>query len=222
MDAAKALDFILLPGNSSEFEDSDVSDELDISQHHNDDLYIPESDMIELHEATSSDDDSDDNVPLSKLAEAEASCSTGKKLTKSQEHAKKYQWKKSTVTVPKNTFQGNFSDPPDEVYSPLTYFKHFIDDDCIRHCTEQTNIYAMVKSVLSVLMKWKGFSAFCCTWVSSHVHLIRCTGRTTHVLIQSLTLCPETALKQFYVICISMTIMKCQQEMILIMIHCSK
>ena len=84
MDAIKALDFILLPGNSFEFENSDVSDELDISQHDNDDLYIPESDMIEFHEATSSDDDSESNIPLSKLAEAEeASCSTGKKLTKS-------------------------------------------------------------------------------------------------------------------------------------------
>ena len=103
--------------------------------------------MIEVHEASSSDDDSDDNVPLSELAEGpskETSCSHGKKLTKAQEHAKKYQWKKSD-SVPENTFDGTFSDPPEEVYSPLTYFKHFIDDDCIRHCTEQTNIYAMQK-----------------------------------------------------------------------------
>ena len=135
-----------MPGSSSEFEDSDVSDELDISQHNNDDLYIPASDMVEVHKASSSDDDSDDNVPLSELAEAEeAICSSSKKLTKAQEHAKKYQWKKSNVTAPESTFEGNFSDPPDEVYSPLTYFKHFIDDDCIRHCTEQTNIYAMQK-----------------------------------------------------------------------------
>ena len=49
------------------------------------------------------------------------------------------------VTVPQNTFVSAFSDPPDEVHSPLTYFKHFIDDDCIRHCAEQTNIYAMQK-----------------------------------------------------------------------------
>ena len=145
MDATEALHFILMPGSSCEFEDSDVSDELDISQHNNDDLYITASDMVEVHKASSSDDDSDDSVPLSELAEAEAICSSSKKLTKAQEHAKKYQWKKSNVTAPESTFEGNFSDPPDEVYSLLTYFKHFIDDDCIRHCTEQTNIYAMQK-----------------------------------------------------------------------------
>ena len=109
------------------FEDSDVSDDLDISQHDNDDLFIAESDMIEVHEASSSDDDDiDDNVPLSELAEGpskETSCSHGKKLTKAQEHAKKYQWKKSDLTVPENTFDGTFSDPSEEVYSPLTYFK---------------------------------------------------------------------------------------------------
>ena len=47
MDLTEALELILLPGNSSEFEDSDVSDELDVSQHGDVD-YIPESDLIEV------------------------------------------------------------------------------------------------------------------------------------------------------------------------------
>ena len=151
MDASEALELILLPGDCSDVEDSDDSDDLDVFQSDQDDLYIPESDMIEVHEATSSDDESDDNIPLSELAEElgeEASCSNdkgNKKLSKAEQLQKKYKWKKSNVTIPENTFDRVFSDPPDEVYSALTYFKHFIDDDCIRHCTQQTNIYVMQK-----------------------------------------------------------------------------
>ena len=83
MDASEALELILLSG--------DCSDDLDVFQSDQDDLYIPESDMIEVHEATSSDDESDDNIPLSELAEElgeEASCSNdkgNKKLSKAEQ-----------------------------------------------------------------------------------------------------------------------------------------
>ena len=79
------------------------------------------------------------------LSDDQAAAS-GKKLTKAQTDAKKYKWKKINATVPENKFDGAFSDPPDKVvHSPLTYLKNFIDDDCIRRWTEQTNIHAMQK-----------------------------------------------------------------------------
>ncbi len=156
----EALGLILLPGSSSEFEDSYVSDELDFSQHGDVDYIPEESGLFEVQAASSSDDDSNDNIPLSELAKAsvqEVSCSddhdsddsshdqtapSGKKLTKAQADVKKYKWKKINATVPENKFDGTFPDTPDKVvHSPVTYLKNVIDDDCIRRWTEQTNIY---------------------------------------------------------------------------------
>ena len=74
----EALGLILLPGSSSEFEDSYVSDELDFSQHGHVDYIPEESGLFEVQAASSSDDDSNDNIPLSELAKAsvqEVSCS---------------------------------------------------------------------------------------------------------------------------------------------------
>ena len=130
----ETLGLILLPGSSSEFEDSYVSDELDCSQHGDVDHIPEESGLFEVQAASSSDDNSNDNIPLSELAKAsvqEVSCSddhdsddstddqaapSGKELTKAQADAKKYKWKKINVTVPENKFDGAFSDPPDKFH----------------------------------------------------------------------------------------------------------
>ncbi len=141
MDRNEVFELILLPGNSSEFEDSDDSDELDFSEHGDVD-YIPESDLFEVQAASSSDEDSDD-VPLSELSKAslqqvsddhdsdDEAVASRKKLTKAQADAKKYKWKKVNVTVPENKFDCAFSDPfkfdaASQVHSLLTYFKFLL------------------------------------------------------------------------------------------------
>jgi len=51
------------------------------------------------------------------------------------------QWKE-----PEIDWQGKLPDPPDELLSPLQYFKLFIDDDIINNFVQQTNIYSTEKS----------------------------------------------------------------------------
>lgn len=53
-------------------------------------------------------------------------------------------WRKRTPpTSTRTQFTGNqFSDPPDEPLTPLSYFKMFVDDEMISSCCDQTNLYA--------------------------------------------------------------------------------
>lgn len=76
--------------------------------------------------------------------EVRPTVSTAKKIPN------KYEWKKRPIRNQDDTFDLEFSDPPDEVLSPLTYFKMFVDDECIAHITEQTNMYAMQKDAREI------------------------------------------------------------------------
>ena len=131
MDAEEALELIFLPdGNLSEVEDSQLdSDELDFATVNNKGTSL-ESEVLE----------NDDMVVEADAAteEAQPTTSTAKK------NPKKYEWKKVPTRNQDNTFDLVFSDPPDEVLFPLTYFKMFVDDECIGHITEQTNMETAV------------------------------------------------------------------------------
>ena len=133
MDAEEALELIFLPdGNLSEVEDSQLdSDELDFATVNNKGTSL-ESEVLE----------NDDMAVEADAAteEAQPTTSTAKK------NPKKYEWKEVPTRNEDNTFDLVFSDPPDKVLFPLTYFKMFVvDDECIGYIAEQTNMYAMQK-----------------------------------------------------------------------------
>ena len=112
MNAEEVLELIFLPdGNLSEVEDSESdSDELDfatVNDNNNKGTSL-EAEVLENDMAVEAD---------AATEEAQPTTSTAKK------NPKKYEWKKVPTRNQENTFDLMFSDPPDEVLSPLTYSK---------------------------------------------------------------------------------------------------
>uniref|UniRef100_A0A3Q4GCX2 PiggyBac transposable element-derived protein domain-containing protein n=1 Tax=Neolamprologus brichardi TaxID=32507 RepID=A0A3Q4GCX2_NEOBR len=58
----------------------------------------------------------------------------------------KFSWRKKTLETPDTTFKGPCAKPPDEIHTPLEYFKNFITDDMLLLLMEQTNLYSVQKS----------------------------------------------------------------------------
>lgn len=58
----------------------------------------------------------------------------------------KFSWRKKTFETPETTFKGPCAKPPDEIHTPLEYFKNFITDDMLLLLMEQTNLYSVQKS----------------------------------------------------------------------------
>ena len=80
-----------------------------------------------------SESDPDDNEPLSKLI-------SGHVPVKAAKVAKKiYTWTKETFLAPNTTFSGDQPQAPDEIASPLQYFRKFISDEMLATAVNNTN-----------------------------------------------------------------------------------
>lgn len=91
-------------------------------------------------------DDIDEIVPINNvetenLQEIIHEVANGNKTIITEPNWISEQWKE-----PETDWQGKLPDPPDELLSPLQYFKLFIDDDIINNFVQQTNIYSTEKS----------------------------------------------------------------------------
>lgn len=132
LDMKSMIDFIT--GDDSEL--SDLSDESELEEEVLNDMQDIEN---------SSSGESDDDVPLAELKNDLEDIVTGsEKLTKKNQHT--YQWRHKDRPVSDHSFKGSFSDPPDEMFGPLGYFKHFFTDDILRMIVEQTNLYCFQQS----------------------------------------------------------------------------
>uniref|UniRef100_A0A3B4WCQ9 PiggyBac transposable element-derived protein 3-like n=1 Tax=Seriola lalandi dorsalis TaxID=1841481 RepID=A0A3B4WCQ9_SERLL len=108
---------------------------------------------IEGFGGTSSDEDDPvedpDYTPLNQESKGEVSqprevpqpsTSTKKHLT-GQEN--KFSWRKKPFEAPDCTFKGESVTPPDELPTPLQYFRRFITEEMIESLMEQTNLYSV-------------------------------------------------------------------------------
>eukprot|EP00795_Rhopilema_esculentum_P006428 gene6428-biopygen8027 len=60
-------------------------------------------------------------------------------------------WRKREAAVVNSVFCGEpLPSPPNEVLTPIEYFKSFFDDQLIAHISEQTNLYSVQKNGSSV------------------------------------------------------------------------
>ncbi|CAK8678001.1 unnamed protein product [Clavelina lepadiformis] len=142
------IKYIFLPdGIESDLEDGDDDEE---KMYVDDDLvdpdYNPAQDInagqleIEVEESGSIDE-KEDQVLLSCIS---SETDAEEDQTNTQQK-KKYRWRKKPYTFPDVSFKGEFSTPPDEIPTPLQYFKLFLNDDCMAYIAEQTNCYALAK-----------------------------------------------------------------------------
>ena len=121
--------------NESDFGDSDSDDGDDIENCGN----VSSDDSVSM-----SDSDPEDNEPLSKLVTAivpPKGAKVGKKV---------YTWTKKTFLAPNVTFSGEKPQAPNEIASPLQYFRKFISDEMLTAAVENTNLYSVQKDGKSV------------------------------------------------------------------------
>jgi len=98
------------------------------------------------NDADSSDDDSvsdsDDDEPLAKLVGSSIpQSSVNRKVQK-----KHYTWKNGTFSPPDVSFTGELPQPPDDISSPLEYFRQFVSTDMLTLLVENTNLYSVQKN----------------------------------------------------------------------------
>uniref|UniRef100_A0A3B4WCX6 PiggyBac transposable element-derived protein 3-like n=1 Tax=Seriola lalandi dorsalis TaxID=1841481 RepID=A0A3B4WCX6_SERLL len=107
-------------------------------------------DMIQNGDENEDDPVEDpDYTPLNQESKGEVSqprevpqpsTSTKKHLT-GQEN--KFSWRKKPFEAPDCTFKGESVTPPDELPTPLQYFRRFITEEMIESLMEQTNLYSV-------------------------------------------------------------------------------
>jgi len=132
----EAMDLIL-NANDSECDGDIESEESDV------DFSVEDANV---DGADSSDDDSvpdsDDDKPLAKFVGASITeCSVNSKVRK-----KHYTWRKGAFSPPDVAFTGELPQPPDEISSPLDYFRQFISADMLTLLVEHTNLYSVQKN----------------------------------------------------------------------------
>ena len=130
------VNMILIPdGIESDVEDDDVTEEiLDVG---NDLDFDPNQDVnvepLQVEENHISDTGNEESGP------------TQARPTGRSNQQSRYKWTNKHFDLPDVPFKGSFSDPPDDIPTPLQYFKMFLDNECIKYIAEQTNLYAMTK-----------------------------------------------------------------------------
>ncbi|XP_065065413.1 uncharacterized protein LOC135691480 [Rhopilema esculentum] len=63
-------------------------------------------------------------------------------------------WRKREAAVVNSVFCGEpLPSPPNEVLTPIEYFKNFFDDQLIGHISEQTNLYSVQKNGRQLLQQ---------------------------------------------------------------------
>ena len=86
--------------------------------------------------------DPEDNEPMTKTAQFQR---RQQKLQRKCTHGqKKHSW------PPDATFSGNQPQAPDEIVSPVQYFRKFISDEMLAAAVENTNLYSVQKDGKSV------------------------------------------------------------------------
>jgi Transposase IS4 len=141
----EAMDLIL-NSNDSDFGDSDFDDEDNVEN--SGDANADDSD-------SESESDSEDNQPLSKLLATQLPATQLPAKTGMKASKKVYVWTKQAFTAPDITFSGEKPQAPQEIASPLNYFKRFISDEMLTAAVENTNLYSVQKDGKSVEMDVK-------------------------------------------------------------------
>uniref|UniRef100_A0AAZ1XVK0 PiggyBac transposable element-derived protein domain-containing protein n=1 Tax=Oreochromis aureus TaxID=47969 RepID=A0AAZ1XVK0_OREAU len=132
-----ALEFIT--AEDSEYEGCESSSDEDSE----DPNYIPHKDVESDESSESSDSDSCGSSDLETEPHS-SHMDTGQ--PKAAIKGQKFSWRKKTFETPETTFKGPCAKPPDEIHTPLEYFKNFITDDMLLLLIEQTNLYSVQKS----------------------------------------------------------------------------
>ncbi|MEQ2229675.1 hypothetical protein ILYODFUR_021224 [Ilyodon furcidens] len=58
----------------------------------------------------------------------------------------KVSWRKKTFETPECTYKGPCVKPPDQIHTPLEYFRKYITEEVLQLLMEQTNLYSVQKS----------------------------------------------------------------------------
>lgn len=95
---------------------------------------------VEVEVRGKEDDNDEDNAPLSIHSIQKPQISKLRNLL----------WRYEELAPVDTTCDIQFSDPPSEIGSPLTYYKRFVDDEIINNITEQTNLYSVQKNSISI------------------------------------------------------------------------
>ena len=134
-------------GNDSELSDlseEEIEDEADFELNCVDEQECT-NDKSES-ESDSNESDDDDNFPLIQLAGNRSDSQNI--IEKSVNHH--YRWRSRDAPVAPYIFENNFTDPPDESYTPTQYFFQFLTEEAIQLMVDNTNLYSMQKTGKSV------------------------------------------------------------------------
>lgn len=88
-------------------------------------------------------EDSEDDIPLAQLPRPKV------QLSKAKKHRKFLKWEKKDIENIDSNCEVSFT-KPDNIRSPLEYFKLFFDDDLINNIVDQTNLYSVQKHGVSL------------------------------------------------------------------------
>ena len=131
----KIIDFV----TASDSELSKLSDDDDDNE-----IDVPQNVLVSTAEVSSDEEnDDEDDVRLANLANAssDSNIKTANKV---------YQWQKHDTPMADCTFQGTFTEPPEEELTPLQYFKLIFKDEILNTIVESTNLYSVQKPGTSV------------------------------------------------------------------------
>ncbi|XP_039545881.1 piggyBac transposable element-derived protein 3-like [Pimephales promelas] len=125
----------IIQGDDSEYEGCDSDSDEDID----DPDYTPTRKDMENDESSGSDSESGS----SDLEDAQPH--TGRQNTTSQ-GKNTFSWRKKYFETPECTFKGPSVTPPDNLQTPLEYFRKFITSEMLELLKEQTNLYSVQQS----------------------------------------------------------------------------
>ncbi len=128
----------IIQGDDSEYEgcESDTDEDTD------DPDYTPDKKDMEDDESSGSDSD----ISRSSDQDLEAAQQNfGQQKTTSQGN-KTFSWRKKHFEIPECTFTRPSVTPPDNLLTPLEYFRKFITAEMLELLKEQTNLYSVQKS----------------------------------------------------------------------------
>ncbi|XP_065069915.1 piggyBac transposable element-derived protein 3-like [Rhopilema esculentum] len=136
---------VIIRGDMNISNDDDGEDSDDCDDYHYDDNEHGENNVFTFPE-----NPVPDNVVKTT---PEGTSVTRKSATKSKATMKipMPRWRKREAAVVNSVFCGEpLPSPPNEVLTPIEYFKNFFDDQLIGHISEQTNLYSVQKNGSSV------------------------------------------------------------------------
>ncbi|XP_036412767.1 piggyBac transposable element-derived protein 3-like [Colossoma macropomum] len=133
----------IITGDDSEFEGcEDSSDEDPVDPEDPD--YTPSNKDMESDESSGSDDsDSSESKDLDDVQQPNMNPSQQNTTIQGK---KEFSWRKKPFETPECTFKGQSVTPPENLHTPLEYFRKFITQEMLQLLMEQTNLYSVQKS----------------------------------------------------------------------------